>query len=51
MTGTKPKIEKLIFALGITGEDALLQLGMTDIPFVLSLWIRIWRNIQPGSGV
>ena len=22
MTGTKPKIEKLIFALGITGEDA-----------------------------
>lgn len=38
MTGTKPKIEKLIFALGITGEDALLQLGMTDIPFVLSLW-------------
>lgn len=38
MTGTKPKIEKLIFALGITGEDALRQLGMADIPFVLSLW-------------
>lgn len=56
MTDTKPKIESLIFALGITGKTALQQLGIVDIPLALSLWdknmdkysnhVRVFDNIS-----
>lgn len=38
ITGEKPELERLAFVLGITGESALKQLGLTSIPAVLSQW-------------
>lgn len=38
VTGNSPRLEELTFALGITGEDALKQLGIPNIPDVLNLW-------------
>lgn len=39
-------LEKLSFALGITGKDALKQLKVNDIPNVLKLWDRNMRNYK-----
>lgn len=38
-TGKTPALEDLTFALGITGEDALKQLAVPNIPGTLALWI------------
>lgn len=38
-TGKEPSLEALTFVLGITGEDALKQLAIPDIPGTLALWI------------
>lgn len=38
MTGKNIEIEKLTFALGITGNDALTCLGVEDVSGALSLW-------------
>lgn len=37
-TGKTPEIESLTFALGITGEDALLRLRITDVDNALTYW-------------
>lgn len=38
LTGRHYEEQALTFALGITGADALKQLGIADIPTALSLW-------------
>ncbi len=38
MTGKRPEIESLSFALGITGKDALHRLGIAETSVSLSLW-------------
>ena len=38
ITGKIIPLDRLTFALGITGEDALKILSIHDIPAVLSLW-------------
>jgi len=40
VTGNTIELRKLTFALGITGEDALEKLNITDVPFTLALWDR-----------
>lgn len=37
-TGETPEIESLTFALGITGEDALLRLQIADVDNALTYW-------------
>ena len=37
-TGKTPEIASLTFALGITGEDALLRLRITDVDNALTYW-------------
>ncbi len=39
LTGKETPLEELIFALGITGEDALIKLAFPDVPAALELWI------------
>lgn len=38
LNGIEIPLEKLNFALGITGSDALKNLGIKDIPFAMNLW-------------
>lgn len=38
VTGNTIELDGLSFALGITGEDALEKLNITDIPYTLALW-------------
>lgn len=40
MTGKRPEINNLSFALGITGKDALHRLGISQTSVALSLWDR-----------
>lgn len=40
ITGKKPEIDTLTFVLGITGEDALKEMGMKNIPEIIALWIK-----------
>ena len=44
LTGKKISTEELTFALGITGEDALNQLGIKDTSSVLELWNKNMRR-------
>lgn len=36
--------KELTFALGITGENALRRLGVSDIASALSMWDKTWKN-------
>ncbi|KAI4446615.1 hypothetical protein C823_001133 [Eubacterium plexicaudatum ASF492] len=45
ITGKKTEIDSLSFALGITGEDTLNKLGITETSVSLSLWNEYMKNI------
>ena len=40
VTGRRNPLNELTFCLGITGEDALVQLNIENVPSVLALWIE-----------
>lgn len=40
ITGKEPAIDTLTFVLGITGEDALKEMGMENISEIIELWIK-----------
>ncbi|MBU3133125.1 NUDIX hydrolase N-terminal domain-containing protein [Clostridium gasigenes] len=42
--GIKKDLQELHFALGITGKDALLQLGIDDIDYVQFIWDEIFKK-------
>ncbi len=51
LTGQKPPLEELTFALGITGEDALKRLAVSDIPGTLALWIDYLRQYDDTTAL
>lgn len=55
LTGSAPAWEELAFALGIPGEDALIRLGLPDLPGALRLWEeqlrKHWDTVTLFSGI
>ncbi len=50
-TGETPETESLTFALGLTGEDALLRLSIADVNLALTYWEQALKSYKDSVQV